>query len=255
MIATDGKDFLKRLLRKLGWELHRTRNSSSPECVLKQLLATLRPSAVVDVGANIGQYAMLAREVGYEGLIVSFEAQSAVQARLLERARHDPRWIVAPPVALGSENGTIEINVSANSVSSSVLPMRDIHRETAPDSAYVGKETVKLQRLDDLLPSLLSLSGDVFLKIDTQGYEREVLKGASGILGRISAVQLELSLVPLYDEAPTLTDMLEFMQDLGYELFNVAHGFKDVRTGRLLQMDGFFVRAEPHGSKSHPDAL
>jgi len=80
------------------------------------------------------------------------------------------------------------------------------------------------------------------LKIDTQGYEREVLKGATGLLGRVASIQVEISLVPLYAGAPTLTEMVSYIEGLGYELFSLVPGFRDARSGRLLQMDGFFIR-------------
>ena len=82
------------------------------------------------------------------------------------------------------------------------------------------------------------------LKIDTQGYELHVLKGASGLLHRVVAMQLELSLVPLYEGAPTFSEMLSYMQSIGFEIFNIVPVFKDNRTGRVLQVDGYFVRGD-----------
>jgi hypothetical protein len=80
------------------------------------------------------------------------------------------------------------------------------------------------------------------IKIDTQGYELQVLKGASGLLHRVVAMQLELSLVALYEGAPTFSEMLSYMQSIGFEIFNIVPVFRDSRTGRVLQVDGYFVR-------------
>jgi hypothetical protein len=80
------------------------------------------------------------------------------------------------------------------------------------------------------------------LKIDTQGYEREVLLGATALLNRVAAIQLELSLIQLYECSATLAEIVPFVENLGFEMFNIAPGFKDVRSGRLLQAEGFFVR-------------
>ncbi len=82
------------------------------------------------------------------------------------------------------------------------------------------------------------------IKIDTQGYELEVLAGATGLLPQTMALQLELSLVPLYEGAPAFVDAVHYMESRGFELFSVAPGFKDRRSGRLLQMDGVFLRRE-----------
>jgi hypothetical protein len=72
----------------------------------------------------------------------------------------------------------------------------------------------------------------------------EVLKGAEGLLQRTAAIQLELSLVPLYEGAPKFVDMIAYVESKGFELFSLVSGFSDRRIGRLLQVDGFFVRPE-----------
>jgi FkbM family methyltransferase len=232
----------KRSSRALGLEVQRLKSANTEEAITRNLLQTLQPVAVLDVGANVGQFAMGIRRLGYAGAIVSFEALPSVHARLTQRAAADSNWVVAPCAALGSTSGTVEINVAANTASSSVLPMLEAHLRAAPQSQYVGTVAVPMARLDELSLPLLPLQGALMLKIDTQGYEREVLEGAAGILDRVVVLQVELSLVRLYQGAPTLAEMLVFMERLGFELFNVAPGFREKTSGRLLQADGFFVR-------------
>ena len=94
-------------------------------------------------------------------------------------------------------------------------------------------------------PAIFPGTGPIFLKLDTQGYEEQVLKGAEGILSRVVAIQMEISLVPLYQEAPTLIHVVSAMGELGYHLFQMVQGFRDVATGQLLQVDGIFVRQLP----------
>jgi FkbM family methyltransferase len=235
-------DVAKRGSRALGLEVQRLKSANTEEAITRNLLQTLQPAAVLDVGANVGQFATGLRRLGYAGLIVSFEALPSVHAKLTQRAAADSNWVVAPCAALGSSPGTVEINVAANTASSSVLPMLEAHRRAAPQSQYVGTVAVPMARLDELSLPLLPSHGELMLKIDTQGYEREVLRGATAILNRVAALQVELSLVPLYEGAPTLADMVVFVERLGFELFNLAPGFKEKRSGRLLQADGFFVR-------------
>lgn len=232
----------KWCFRAVGLEVQQLRGANTEEAILINLLRLSRPVAVLDVGANAGQYAQKARSIGYGGVIVSFEAIPDVQRRLAENAAKDSRWVVAPCAAVGSQNGQIEINIAANLASSSVLAMKEAHLRAAPESAYVGKQTVRMARLDELAPPLLPSSGDLLLKVDTQGYEKEVLAGSTGLLDRVVVLQLELSLVPLYDHAPRLSEMVAFVEGLGYELFNIAPGFKQKKDGRMLQVDGFFVR-------------
>jgi FkbM family methyltransferase len=234
----------KTVFRALGLEVQRLTRANTEEAILKVLLNLTSPAAVMDVGANIGQYARSLRRLGYAGLIVSFEALPYVHARLTEAAKRDSDWIVAPCAALGSIDGTVNINVSANTASSSLLPMRDLHVKAAPESAYIGTETVRITRIDSYsATALVPAVGSLMLKIDTQGYEKEVLDGATNIIDRVAAVQIELSLTELYEGSPSLPEMILLLRKLGFELFNVSPGFKDKVSGRLLQMDGFFVRS------------
>lgn len=235
---------IKQCFRALGLEVQRLDGATTEEAVLRNLLRRVQPAVVLDIGANVGQFASSLRQLGYAGPIVSFEALPGIYEKLADNASSDPNWTIAPRAALGSRAGTIEINVAANTASSSLLAMRKVHVEAAPQSAYVGREKVRLARLDEASSGLLPPSGDLFMKIDTQGYEMEVLKGAGALLKRTVAMQIELSLVQLYEEAPTLPRMAGFVEDLGFEMFGVAPGFKDARSGRLLQVEGFFVRKE-----------
>jgi FkbM family methyltransferase len=239
----DFKLNVRKVFHRLGFDLRYFRDSE--EGVLRSLIGRLHPVVVLDVGANIGQYARMLRAIGYRGLIISFEPLSSAHEKLTVEATTDSSWIVAPRAALGSVKGWIQINVSGNSVSSSVLPMKEAHLSAAPESRYIATETVALERLDVLLPAIFAGTGPILLKMDTQGYEEEVLKGAAGVLSKVVAIQMEISLVPLYQGAPTLVHILSTMGDLGYHLFQLVPGFRDDVTGQLLQLDGIFVRQLP----------
>jgi FkbM family methyltransferase len=236
------RSLVQNLFQRLGWDVRRTAYPSSEEVVLTRFLSVARPSAVFDVGANVGQYGLSLRKCGFTGRIVSFEAIPSVHAKLSAVAAADRNWTVAPCCALGRAPGQARINLARNSVSSSLLPMRDAHLQAEPDSKYVGSESVPVERLDDIAQSLLPRDRRLFLKVDTQGYEEEVLAGAGRVLESVSAMQLELSLVPLYQGAPSLRRILELCEGLGFQLHGLIPGFYEERSGRLLQMDGLFLR-------------
>jgi FkbM family methyltransferase len=238
------KTSLRRFLRRHGWELQRLEHANIEWQILRNILRHTGTETVLDVGANIGQYGDLLFDTGFDGTLISFEALPDAHRQLSDHSKKHRRWLVAPCAALGSERGKIEMNVSANSVSSSVLPMRQTHLQAAPQSLYVGKQTVDIERLDELAPRLLQSEVALMIKVDTQGYELEVVKGATALLPRTVAFQLELSLVPLYEGAPTFLDMTAFMESIGFDLFGIVPGFRDQLSGRLLQVDGFFVRAD-----------
>lgn len=236
---------IKRLANVFGVELNRYRPERSEAGQLKMLFDRYGVNVVFDVGANIGQYASAIRAAGFSGRIVSFEALSSAHGELaLNRsASRDMNWLVAPMGAIGSEDGQISINIAGNSASSSVLPMLDQHLNAAPHSRYTGSEIVPLRRMDSLANQYLDDGSRIFLKIDTQGYESEVLDGASALMERVSGVQLELSLASLYGGQPRYEQLINRMSDAGFMMRALWPGFRDENTGELLQFDAAFFRS------------
>jgi hypothetical protein len=146
-------------------------------------------------------------------------------------------------MALGAEAGEVQIHVAGNSTSSSILDMLERHERSAPESAYVGSEQVTVHRLDDVRHPFLEQARTPFLKIDTQGYEAQVLQGAAASLPRICGIQIELSLVPLYAGQTLYREMIDHLVSSGFDLWGIKPGFMDMKSGRLLQFDGLFFRS------------
>lgn len=203
-----------------------------------QLLRSLAPDVVVDVGANSGQFAAELRLAGYAGPIISIEPVSNAFKALSTRSDNDPLWTVIH-CALGAESGSVFINVSANSMSSSLLAMSKTHREAAPDSTYISQEEVSVRRLDDI--EQLESFNRIFCKIDTQGYERQVLDGVGDLWPRLIAVQLETSHAPLYEDSWMHADVMDYFEAMEWEPVFVDRGFTDSRTGKMLQSDWTFA--------------
>lgn len=200
---------------------------------------------VLDVGANDGGYARELREFGYGGRIVSFEPTTTAYAAARASAESDSSWAVLP-YALGAKNDQVTINVAGNSAaSSSMLPMLAVHREAAPESAFVTSEVVEQRRLDDVWGEVVPPGVAVFVKLDVQGYERHILDGAGNVLQRDEMVglQIELSLQPLYDGAWLYDDALRWVRDRGFDLTQLIPGFSHPMTGEMLQCDGVFFRS------------
>lgn len=235
-------ELIKGASRKMGVEISRYPPRNHHSIALQHVLSVTEVDLVLDIGANVGQYARSIREVGYTGRIVSFEPLSTAHAHLTLASQADPGWIVAPRMAIGDTDGEIEINIAGNSYSSSILAMLETHMAAAPDSAYIGIERVRLARLDSVAVEYCGDVHSIFLKVDTQGYESQVLAGGAMLLQRVTCMQLELSLVPLYAGQVLFVEMVDLLSDLGYELFSVIPGFSDEKTGRLLQVDGIFLR-------------
>ena len=196
---------------------------------------------VLDVGANTGRYGREMRKHGYKGGIVSFEPLNEALIKLKEKAAEDPLWVVEE-CALGDREGEMLINISGNSVSSSILEMLPIIPEVVPRAAYVGTQKIRVKPLDAVFPKYWNSTSSVFLKIDTQGYEKRVLEGAMDSLRHIKGIQLEVSLVPLYEGETLLHEILPYALDLDYTLMSIEPGFHDSATGRLFQADLIFFK-------------
>ena len=231
----------RNLLNRLGIDIIRYQKTES--ATYRKILDNNKIDLVLDVGANKGQYVSFLRSCGYSGKIISFEPLADVHSQLLKISQKDSLWQIAPRMALGNSNQETQINVAANSQSSSLLPMLDSHLSASPGSEYIGSEKILLNRLDHVIDNFVNIKEQTtFLKIDVQGYEKQVLEGAQGILSDIKGIQLELSLVNLYEGEPLLKDMLHHLENMGYSLQWLKSTFSDKETGQIFQIDGVFFK-------------
>ena len=231
------------MLHRVGFELRRFSVEQSENARFISMLRTHNVNLIFDVGANAGQFGVLLRKIGFDGKIISFEPLSDAREILLNISKNDPLWQIALQTAIGEENGEIEIQIAGNSQSSSVLDMLDTHVRAAPDSKYIGKEKVALRTLDSIAPDYMDSNSIAFIKIDTQGYETQVMNGAKKLMSQIVGLQVEISLVPLYKGQCLFDEMLKKLKNDGFELWSISTVFSDPNTGQLLQVDATFFRA------------
>lgn len=230
------------MLRRFGLEIVRIDAASSDTMQLSAAFRHFKINTVFDVGANRGQFGAAIRSGGYQGKIISFEPLSTARKGLLDRAKEDPRWVVHPQAALGDSEGSVTINISGNSVSSSILPMLESHYSAATGSLYTGEEIVPLITLDSVAEDYLDSESRLLIKIDAQGFEWQVLDGAVRTLQRAQGVLCELSLTPLYEGQKLWLDIIRRLEIEGFSPWVLQKGFTDSRTGRGLQVDGVFFR-------------
>jgi FkbM family methyltransferase len=231
---------MRPVLRRFDARL--TRWSKSYGCQRQRYLHDSGVAAVVDVGANAGQYGAELRADGYRGRLLSVEPLEGAFQHLALRCAEDPLWDCVH-CGLGARQEESILSVSANGFSSSLLPILDSHVEAAPESRYQDTQTVQIRTLDAVVDEWECAQGQIGLKLDVQGYEAEVLRGAGATLPRVSFLEIELSLVRLYAGQPLFTEMVQAASALGFSLVNVEAGFSDPRTGRVLQIDGIFLRS------------
>ncbi len=236
------------MLHRVGFELRRFSVEQSENARFISMLRTHNVNLIFDVGANAGQFGVLLREIGFDGKIISFEPLSDARESLQNISRNDPLWQIALQTAIGEENGEIEIQIAGNSHSSSVLDMLDTHVRAAPDSKYIGKEKVALRKLDSIAPDYMDSNSIAFIKIDTQGYETQVMNGAKKLMSQIVGLQVEISLVPLYKGQCLFDEMLKKLKNDGFELWSISSVLSDPNTAQLLQVDATFFRTPSNNS-------
>jgi FkbM family methyltransferase len=239
-IAHSIKAAFRRSINQLGYDFvqydvhnHRWR--------LNNLLTQCGVAVVLDVGANEGNFGRELRELGFRGQIVSFEPLVDAYQRLASAADRDGNW-TAVNIGLGDRDEERALHIAANSQSSSFLAMEIAHTGAAPESAFTGKSMATIRRLDGILSEYCLPSTRAFLKVDAQGFEWRVMEGAARVLDRVPLVQLECSLVPLYQDAEVIEGLIGHMRGLGYDPVDLRPTFRHANSYHLMQIDVLFVR-------------
>lgn len=225
-LARSGREFLARI----------GSNVDSPFTSIVRNLHESTVSSVIDVGANVGQFGLDIRRHGFKGQIFSYEpVEETFEVLVHTTTRHQP-W-QAINLGLGASEYETTINISGNAgLSSSILKIGTLHLENFPESASVAKQNISISTIDKQLEILELLPEDIMLKLDVQGFEAEVLKGASRSLSKIPICFLEVSISPLYEGEVSFLPILIELSKFGHEVIDVFRGIK-AKDGRLLQLD------------------
>jgi FkbM family methyltransferase len=185
---------------------------SSKHPNLADFLKDRNVDVVLDVGANSGQFGQKLRGFGYKGAIVSYEPGASAFAYLERLAKEDGNWS-AYNFAIGAESGELKINISANSKFNSALsPRRNAH-EVYSGISTDGFEIVPVRTLDQMAAGY---NGNVLIKIDTQGFERQVIEGGRNTVARSKGVLMELPIISLYNGSWHLSEGIEYMNKIGF---------------------------------------
>lgn len=231
------KHKIRRLFRQIGIDI---RKHNEPDLV--DFLALYQVDAVFDIGANVGMSGESLRYSGYNKKIISFEPIQFLYNKLLIKTKKDNNWI-AENFGLGDKNEKLYINVSAGTaVSNSIFEMTDVLKESAPDQLFYRKEEIEIKRLDDIIDKYASVSDRLFLKIDVQGYEKNVLSGAEKSLEKVVGIKLEMSLKRQYEGESLFDEMLDYLIKKGFTLVRIDNGWSHPVTGELYQVDGIFFK-------------
>ena len=234
---------LRRIYKRIGViEVGRQRTRD-----LFDFIENRKIDVVIDVGANVGQFAESLRRVGFGGRIISFEPTQAAFDILQKKARKDKNWEIHQ-CGLGESAGQAEIFVSGLSVCSSLLPFKQNAANHDKRIAIDHTEQITIRTLDEIAAGL---TGNILLKIDTQGYERQVLEGGSATIPRMAGILMELPVIQVYEGVWEFLEAVKFMLDRGFVIAQVLPvGFHTGDRVSVVELDCLF---RPKGPLDLPD--
>jgi FkbM family methyltransferase len=197
---------------------------------------------VIDIGANNGQTRDLLRAGGFEGDIISIEPLPGLQPVLQAGAARDPKWRVLEPLALGDKNEMCEINISEASDMSSILKASGELMAALPGTKVSQTARMPMKTLDTLYAELALAGRSVFIKMDAQGYEMNILRHGEQALAQAKGLQVEMSLFPLYEGETLYDEIIAFLKARGFCAHMLVETNFSRRLGRQLQVDGIFYK-------------
>lgn len=230
---------INKILARFGYKVQKTIYSQS---MGEYIRAVVYPSidCYVDVGANIGQTYQGVRADGFKGEIRLVEPIEECHAAIEEKIKNDPLAVLLPPMALGSADAEVLLNVSQDLVSSSILPVR--REEGTPVSTnVVASAPVKVRRFDGITDFGFDVFRSMCIKIDVQGFELEVLNGITDF-SVIRYVIVELSVADIYEGQAGWYEVVTFLRRKNFVLRHLEPTITNTN-GELLQFDVIWERA------------
>ncbi len=208
----------------------------------KKWLKDSAVKTILDVGANKGQFAKLAREVFPGAKIYSFEPLPDC-FEILQNALPGDNNFFSMNKAVGSHMSTLQFFRSVHSPSSSFLKMEELHKEAFPESSQ-GQDAIPIDveviSLDSFFESVKP-ENEILLKIDVQGFEGEVIKGATLMLKNVKIVIVEVSHIQLYKEQPMFHDIYMLLNKQGFRFHGNLAQMYHPGTNEVVQADAIFI--------------
>lgn len=202
----------------------------------------LKIETVLDIGANVGQFALAISYLLPEAKIYSFEPLPECFEELIFKIKNNSN-IEVFNVALGDESGSLSFRRNAHNFSSSFLEMANLHMTAFPESAKSEMTEVNIERLDDFAKNL-EIKESCLVKIDVQGFEDKVLNGGMETICKASIIIIETSFYTLYENQPLFDDIYLTLKRHKYLYTGAFNSLKDPNSGQILQEDSIFVKSK-----------
>ena len=216
---------------------------------LVALMDARRVDCVLDVGAFHGTFGRMLRDLGYDKRIVSFEPAAANFEILAREADSDGLWDVFA-LAVGSRTGTLDLLLTGSPGCNSFLEPNSFARTELPRMFNRrGVESVQVTTIDAVFELVAAEARSVFLKVDAQGFDLEVIRGATTSLSRVAMLQVELALEATYEGQPTYLDVLADLAERGFAPAQLYPTYRD-SAGRIAECDCVLVPLETPSSEA-----
>jgi FkbM family methyltransferase len=245
--AQGFKRVIQKAARVVGLHVGRYPPVDSLAYHLKTVLRQLEIDCVLDVGAHEGEFAGFLRELDYTGAIISFEPVATSFAALSKARGPDKHWR-GHNIALGAEDGQLEMNIYAGSVFNSFLKPAEHGTTRFRDNTQIVRvDKVPVRRLESIVDEVLATrpSARIFLKMDTQGYDLQVVRGGGRRLEAIRALQTELAARATYEGMPTLPEALGELDRIGFEVTGIFPVARELDHLRVIEFDCVMCRKPP----------
>ncbi|MBD2201185.1 FkbM family methyltransferase [Calothrix sp. FACHB-168] len=191
-----------------------------------------QPSLVIDVGAYKGQWTKLFKDIFPESKILMIEGQDSKYNLLKEVCDSFSGEVIVEIALLGSLDD-YKVRFCEMETGSSIFE---------ESSSFARKYSDKyLSTIDSLLKKYPDFQKVDFLKIDVQGYELEILKGAKNLIKNTEFILMEVSLIPINKGCPLISDVMKFMNENNFVLLDFCSQIR-CQDGSLWQTDLLFVQ-------------
>lgn len=244
------RKFIRNILNKYNYDIVKlkweykfgTRTQENIEALRNEFLWLVKYDfkTIVDVGANEGQFSEKARTLFPNAAIYAFEPLPDSFQKLQTNFTGD-NLFHGFKMGVGDNKSSQQIHLNESSASSSLLPMGNLHKQVFEEAQEIKSIEINIDTLDNLL-SAQDLQLPLLLKVDVQGYEDKVLRGATNILSIAQVIIIELTFKELYNGQPLFDDIYKTLTGYGYRFYGVIEQLTNPKTNEILQADGVFIK-------------
>ncbi len=227
---------LRRIVNKCGIDITKYRNQKDSF----DGISSYGIKTVIDIGANIGQFAQEAREKIPGAQIYSFEPLPQTYKTLVKNMSSDPLW-KGFNYGLGSVSQEMRITLNPHSPSSSLLEKSEFMEAVFPHTQGGTIENIQMRTLDSMAQDMM-IEGPLLVKLDVQGYESEVIKGGIQIISKARIILIEASFFALYKTQPLFDDIYTPLRSLGFSYHGSLQTKRNPKTGENLFEDAIFIK-------------